>query len=154
MHSGRKIHLHSNDRPFVRTAIQISNVAPAYAPPGRFLLTASLRGIPPGDDAALFAQAHADLRRLWTGDRNALAALDTLQPLAVYRIPYGQFPQPPGVYPTLPDSDPGIPGLRLAGEFTAASSLNAALRSGEKCAAALLVSGVTAERVAAQIPLA
>jgi hypothetical protein len=74
---------------------------------------------------------------MFAGDSVALEALADYRPLALYRIPYGQFAQPPGIYRMLPQNQTDTPGLYLAGEFTAASSLNAAMRSGEKCAAAI-----------------
>jgi phytoene dehydrogenase-like protein len=134
VYSGRKMVLHSNQRPFVRGAVQITNVAPEHAPPGRHLLSASILGVPEGSDDELFARGMADLRRIWAGDGEALDALSGYRPLAIYRIPYGQFAQRPGVYERLPDNDGGEPGLFFAGEFTAASSFNAAMRSGEKAA--------------------
>jgi len=141
VYRGRKILLHANRSPFVNNAAQITNVALEYAPPGKHLLSATVLGITEFPDEILFAKSISDLRRMFAGDKAALAALETYRPLALYRIPYAQFAQPPGVYPTLPDNDSGIPGLFFAGEFTAASSLNAALRSGEKCAAHLLAVG-------------
>ena len=141
LYSGRKILLHANRDAFVLTAIQVTNVAPDYAPAGCHLFSASVLGVPAGDDAALWARADADIRRMFAGDRKALSAWETFRPLRLYRIPYGQFAQPPGVYDTLPDNESGIPGLIFAGEFTAASSFNAAMASGEKAAALLTGAG-------------
>lgn len=137
VYRGRKIVLNSNPRPFLNHVVQITNIAPEFAPAGEHLLSASVLGVPPGDDAALFAQALADLRRIFAGDGAALTALEALRPLAVYRIPYSQFAQPPGIHPTLPDNRTPIPNLFFAAEFTEASSQNAALISGEKAAALL-----------------
>ena len=95
--TGRKVVLHANREPFVRSAMQITNVAPEYAPVGKHLLSASVLGVPDGDDASLFARALFDLRRMWAGDKRALVALADYEPLAIYRIPYGQFAQPPGM---------------------------------------------------------
>jgi len=139
IYRGKKIVLHANREPFVNNCVQISNIAPEQAPPGQHLLCAAILGVPEGrDDETLYARALADVRRMWAGDSAALAALATYKPLALYRIPYAQFAQPPGVHDTLPGNATGEPGLYLAGEFTAASSLNAAMRSGEKCAARVL----------------
>ncbi len=136
----KKIILHANPDPFVNNAVQIDNIAPEYAPPGGHLLSATVLGIPEGNDSALYERALQDLRRMWAGDRRALDALARLTPCALYRIPYAQFAQPVGVYGTLPDSVTATPGLYFAGEFTAASSLNAAIASGEACADAILAS--------------
>ena len=135
---GKKLVLHANQNPFVNNAVQVSNVAPEQAPPGRHLLSATVLGVPAGSDDELFARGLADLRRMFAGDPAALAALAAYQPLRLYRIPYGQFTQPPGVHDTLPDNETGEPGLFFAAEFTAASSFNAAMRSGEKAAARIL----------------
>ena len=138
VYAGKKILLHANHAPIVNNAAQITNIAPEQSPPGKRLFSVSLTGTPEGirngGDAELFALAFADLKRMMAGDRAALDALETYRPLALYRIPYAQFAQLPGIYATLPTNDSKIPGLLFAGEFTAASSLNAALESGETAA--------------------
>jgi phytoene dehydrogenase-like protein len=139
VYRGTKVVLNANPRPFVNNVTQISNVAPEYAPPDRPLLSASVLGVPAADDATLFARGMADLRRMWAGDHAALAALDGYEPLAIYRIPYSQFAQPPGIHPTLPDNSTPISGLYLAGEFTEAASQNASMLSGERAAVAVLL---------------
>lgn len=138
VYAGKKIVLHANRRPVVNNAVQVSNIAPEQAPPGQHLLSATILGVPDGSDDELFARGRADLRRMFAGDAGALSALSACRPLALYRIPYGQFAQPPGVHAALPDNDSGVPGLFFAAEFTAASSFNAAMRSGEKAAARIL----------------
>ena len=60
------------------------------------------------------------------------------RPLAVYRIPYGQFAQPPGVHSRLPENGTQTPGLFLAGEYTEDASINGSMLSGEKSAGAVL----------------
>lgn len=140
VYGGIKVVLNANPRPFLNNVMQITNVAPGYAPAGQHLLSASVLGVPPGEDDHLFAQGLADLRRMFAGDRAALAAVEALRPVALYRIPYSQFAQPPGIHPTLPDNSTPIPHLLFAAEFTEASSQNASLISGEK-AAALLTGG-------------
>ncbi len=138
VYDGKKIVLHANPGAFVNNVAQIDTVAPEYAPPGAHLLSVTVLGIPEGDDSTIYEKSLQDLRRMWAGDRRALAAIRSLSPLAIYRIPYAQFAQPVGIYETLPDSITQTPGLYLAGEFTAASSLNAAIASGEACAKAIL----------------
>jgi phytoene dehydrogenase-like protein len=138
VYAGRKLLLNAEPDAFVNNAVQISNVAPAYAPPGAHLLSATVLGVPPLDDDELFARALADLHRMFAGDAAAQRTLAGYRPLRLYRIPYGQFAQPPGIHPGLPDNTTGRPGLFFAAEFTEASSLNAAMISGEKCAEVLL----------------
>ena len=141
VYNGKKLVLNGNPGPFVNNAVQITNVAPAYAPPGRHLLSASVVGVPEGDDETLFRMARYDLRRMFRGDPRAALALDTYEPLALYRIPYAQFAQPPGIHPHLPGNNTGVTGLYFAAEFTEASSQNAALISGEKAAEAVMEFG-------------
>jgi hypothetical protein len=61
-----------------------------------------------------------------------------LRPLAVYRIPYAQFSQPPGIHRRLPRNQASTPGLVLAGEYTEDSSINGSMLSGEKAAGEVL----------------
>ncbi|MEO5953476.1 MAG: FAD-dependent oxidoreductase, partial [Chloroflexia bacterium] len=138
VYSGAKLVLNANPKPFVNNAVLLTNVAPDYAPPGKHLLSATVVGLPEGDDESIYRQAMADLRKMFAGDAAALDALGGYAPLGLYRIPYGQFPQPPGVHPMLPDNVSGILNLYFASEFTEASSQNAAMISGEKCAELVL----------------
>ncbi len=138
---GKKLLLNAEPDAFVCHAAQVSNVALGYAPPGEHLLSATVLGVPPLDDDELFARALADLRRMFAGDAAAQRALAGYRPLRLYRIPYGQFAQPPGFHASLPDNRTGRPGLFFAAEFTEASSINAAMISGEKCAEAILRAG-------------
>ncbi|HMQ29868.1 MAG TPA: NAD(P)/FAD-dependent oxidoreductase [Chloroflexaceae bacterium] len=141
VYRGKKLLLNAEPDAFVNNAVQISNIALGYAPPGEHLLSATVLSVPPLDDAELLARALADLRRMFAGDAGAQRALDGYRPLRLYRIPYGQFAQPPGIHPGLPDNSSGRPGLFFAAEFTEASSINAAMISGEKCAEAILRAG-------------
>ncbi len=132
----RKILLHAAPDAFVNNAQLLTNVAPEYAPTGQQLLSVTVLGLLPHlDDDELFLRALADLRVMLAGDRRALRALDTYQPLRLYRIAYAQFAQPAGRFKHLPKHRSQQPGLYFAGEFTDASSINAALGSGEQCAA-------------------
>jgi protoporphyrinogen oxidase len=138
VYKGAKLVLNANPRPFVNNAVQITNIAPEYSPPGKHLLSATVVGLHDADDDNLFRKGMADLRRVFQGDDDALAALDDYRSLGLYRIPYSQFAQPPGIHPLLPDNVSGIPQLYFASEFTEASSQNAAMISGEKCASLIL----------------
>jgi phytoene dehydrogenase-like protein len=140
VYDGKKIVLNANHRPFVNNAVQITNVAPEYAPEGRHLLSATVVGLPEAEDESLYRMAMYDIKHMFRGDPAAAHALETYEPLALYRIPYAQFAQPPGIHLHLPDNDTGVPGLYFAAEFTEASSQNAALISGEKAADAVLAS--------------
>ncbi|MCX6368179.1 MAG: NAD(P)/FAD-dependent oxidoreductase [Armatimonadetes bacterium] len=136
--AGRKILLNANCDPVVNQAALLTNTAPEYAPRGEHLLSASVIGIPDQDDDALFAAALTDLRRMFTGDITAQSALATYRPLRAYRIPYAQFAQPKNFWQQLPTNQTTLPKTYFAGEFTAASSINGAMRSGEKAAEEIL----------------
>lgn len=134
LYRGKKILLNAAPDAFVNNAQLLTNVAPEYAPLGRHLLSVTVLGVPPLSDDELFTRALADLRLMFAADKQAQRALDSYTPLRLYRIPYAQFAQPPGVHATLPRNRSGRPGLHFAAEFTEASSINAAMISGEKCA--------------------
>ncbi|WP_309711205.1 FAD-dependent oxidoreductase, partial [Armatimonas sp.] len=135
---GKKFLLNANCDAFLNQAALLTNIAPEYAPPGEHLLSASVIGVPALDDAALFTAALTDLRRMFTGDTAAQSALATYRPLRAYRIPYAQFAQPKNFWQTLPGNKANLPNTYFAGEFTAASSINGAMRSGEKAAEEIL----------------
>ena len=128
--AGKKIVLNAEDGGFVNNAVQISAVAPSYAPRGRHLLSVvALGGFDLPDDE-IYRRGIEDVSR-WYSQVN-------FEPLAVYRVPYAQFAQPPGVHKTLPENRTGIPGLVLAGEYTEDSSINGSMLSGEKAAGEVL----------------
>ncbi|MFC5278795.1 NAD(P)/FAD-dependent oxidoreductase [Halorubrum rubrum] len=111
--------------------VPISEVATEYAPRNRPLLAATFLG-----EAALERDAD-DLRE---STREALSAwypergFESLETVAVDRIPFAQFAQPPGVHATLPDPDDPEGSVVLAGEYTEWSSIQGALESGRAAA--------------------
>ncbi|WP_066414702.1 NAD(P)/FAD-dependent oxidoreductase [Halorubrum aethiopicum] len=113
--------------------VPISEVAPEYAPRNRPLLAATFLG-----ETALELEA-ADLRE---ETREALSAwypergFESLETVAVDRIPFAQFAQPSGVHATLPDPDDPEGPVVLAGEYTEWSSIQGALESGRAAAEA------------------
>ena len=128
--SGKKILLNAEDEPFVNNAVEISNVSEKYAPPGRHLLYAvALTGFDLPDEE-LYRGGIEDLSRQYPDA--------DFRPLALRRIPYGQFAQPPGIHRKLPGNRTWTPGLVLAGEYTEDSSINGSMLSGEKAAEAVL----------------
>ena len=127
---GKKIMLNSEKDSFVNNAVQISNVSPLYAPRGEHLLSVvSLGGFDLSDEE-VFRCGVADVSRWYPG-------LD-LAPLSVYRVPYSQFDQPPGIHRGLPGNRTSTPGLVLAGDYTEDSSINGSMLSGEKAAGEVL----------------
>lgn len=129
----RRLLLNAAPDAFVNEVVQISNVAPEYAPPGQHLLSVTVLGARPEPDAEVEARVRAELAR-WFGER----ALAQQRLLSLSRIAFGQFPQPAGFAETLPQVRSGVPGLYLGGEFTRASSINGAMEAGEAAARAAL----------------
>jgi phytoene dehydrogenase-like protein len=134
LYNSKKIILNANPDAFVNNAVQISNIAPEYSPPGYHLISATVIGIPDMDDNLLLNKGLDDLRLMFAGDSHAIAALNTAKPLAVKRVDYAQFAQPAGIHRQLPANKTGVEGLYFAAEFTEASSINASMISGEKAA--------------------
>jgi Flavin containing amine oxidoreductase len=128
--SGKKILLNAEDGAFVNNAVEMSNISEKYAPPERHLLYAvALTGMDLPDED-LYRRGIEDLSRWYPGA--------DFRPLALRRIPYGQFAQPPGIHSTLPENMTRTQGLVLAGEYTEDSSINGSMLSGEKAARAVI----------------
>jgi hypothetical protein len=124
--SGKKILLNAEDGAFVNNAVEISNVSEKYAPQGRHLLYAvALTGFDLPDEK-IYRRGIEDLSG-WYPEAD-------FRPIALRRIPYGQFAQPPGIHRSLPENRTQTTGLVLAGEYTEDSSINGSMLSGEKAA--------------------
>ena len=133
LESQPRLQLNARPTGWLNQVLWLDQVFPERVPVGGGgLLIASLWGIPEGDDAALADLARRELRE-WYGD-----AADTLELLAVDRIPHVQYPQPAGYGDTLPGHATPLPGVLLASEVTSLSGIQGALESGEKAAAAIL----------------
>jgi phytoene dehydrogenase-like protein len=133
LYSGPKLLLNANKDAFVNNAVQISNVSPAYAPKGQHLLSVTVLGTPEMSDVELAARCREELRTWFPGKD-----LAKLRPLATYRIPFAQFREPPGSFEQLPANTTATAGLFLAGEYTASSSIQGAMLSGERAAQAVI----------------
>ncbi len=143
LYSRRLLVLPAGRGRLVRDFSQVSNIAPEYAPVGQHLLSATvldspeIRGIERelrADDAAVSAAAQREIAEIFP------EAETSLQPLAVIRIRYGQRPQPAGFARGLhPAPAPTrFENVFLAGDQTAANSIQTAMTSGERAARALL----------------
>jgi len=132
LHPEKAILLNANGDLFINNLIQISNVAPEYAPAGQHLLSCSIIALPELSDEQIVARAREDLARIFG------SAANEVRPLRVIRIPFGQFAQPPGQQSSLPANYTGTPGLYLAGEYTSFASINGAISSGERAARAVI----------------
>lgn len=107
----------------------LSEVQPAYAPPGRHLLAAQVIGHEEMDTHELSERARLDVATMLQDAPGSWQVID------VIRTPRAQFAQPPGIYRRLPANVTAVAGLTLAGEATVDSSYNGAVLSGETAAA-------------------
>ena len=112
--------------------VPVSTIAPEFSPDGRELLSATFLGLPEESDEEL-AETVVETLQQWYPDRN----FAPLEHLHTDRIEFAQFAQPPGVFDTLPTTRTDEGSVYLAGDFTEASSLNAAMESGRKAALAV-----------------
>ncbi|MFB6075335.1 MAG: NAD(P)/FAD-dependent oxidoreductase [Haloarculaceae archaeon] len=129
---GKRIVLNAaGDRP--NQVAHLSAVAPEYAPDGQELFSATFLGERDETDDELFA-AVRDAFASWYPE----ARVAGLEPLAVDRVPFAQFPQPPGFRETLPAVDAPDGPVVLAGDYTRWSSIQGALESGRVAASELL----------------
>jgi phytoene dehydrogenase-like protein len=127
---GRKISLNADEGGFLNNVAEVSSVSAPYAPERRGLVSAvSLSGLDL-PDREIYERGLRELRE-WHPEAE-------LEPLAVYRIPYAQFDQPPGIHDALPPNRTETPGLFVAGEYTKDSSINGSMLSGETAALEVL----------------
>jgi hypothetical protein len=124
--SGKKIILNAGDAGFVNNAVQINNISPLCAlSEQRLLSVVALNGFDLPDEE-IYRRGVEEVTR-WYPEAN-------LEPLAIYRVPYAQFAQPPDIHQKLPKNRTQTPRLFLAGEYTEDSSINGSMFSGEKVA--------------------
>lgn len=129
----RKILLNADPAAYVNNAVLLTNIAPTYAPPRKHLLSVTVPGSPAEDDE-MIAQRSLEEIGGWFPEHD----MRHWQLLAVYRIPFAQFAQPPGIYDEMPDNRTRVEGLYLAGEYTKSSSIQGAMHSGEHAAREIL----------------
>ena len=113
--------------PVLNVAV-MSNIAPSYAPGGGHVIAAALPGVVEGDLEAL---ARRQLRGWWGSQ------VDGWQALATYRIHHGQPAQPAPFSPRKSLST-GVEGVFVCGDHRDTASIQGALFSGRRCAAAVL----------------
>lgn len=118
----------------VSHAITISNVAPSYAPPGESLTAATVLGASAVlDEIELIPRVRKDLFGM--GNQRAT---ETAELLAVWRVPYSQYAQPPGALGRRVKPETAAHGLFLASELGHSSSLEGAARGGIAAAEAVM----------------
>lgn len=132
LYEGRKIVLNPDPHGFLNECVQLTNVAPTYAPRGQHLVSCTTLTKEALTDAELEWRSRAELES-WFGTPAVRLRL-----LAVYRVPRSQFPQPPGFTARRPTVQASTPGLYLAGEYLHSSSIQGALASGIQAARAIL----------------
>ena len=141
---GRALWLNADAAATISHAVTITDVAPDYdRRPSyqRALLAATALGDAAAlDDDQLDAAARRDIALLAraTGPQQATNPARALTRLAIFRVPYAQFAQPPGWRDARPTISCGIPGLWRASEELHSSSLEGAARGGRDAARALL----------------
>ena len=136
---GKALWLNANENAVISHAVTLTDVAPEYAPAGTALIAATAVG-----DAAHHADHALDLSARAEIAQMARAAGHSfdgeMNRLAVWRVPYAQFAQPPGIFSALPSVRCALPGLWRASEVLHSSSLEGAARGGREAARAVLAS--------------
>ena len=120
--------LDGENRGPVNSLVVMSNAAPAYAPAGKHLVSASVVGLRAEDDAALDRLARAQLAD-WFGPDVA-----AWRPLRVYRIPHSLPDQTAGKLDPWQRPVRVRPGLYVCGDHRDNGSIDGAMTSGFRAA--------------------
>ncbi len=140
--AGDALWLNASPDATVSHAITITNVAPSYAPCGESLTAATILGASAVlEDTELVKRVRVDLATM-SGNREAAAA----ELLAVWRVPYSQYAQPPGSMRRRTSPATSVRGLFVASEIGHTSSLEGAARGGIAAAEAVIRSGPATQR--------
>ncbi len=132
--SGDALWLNASPDATVSHAITISNVAPSYAPHGTSLTAATILGASAVlDDVELVKRVRTDLQAMGGKVETASAEL-----LAIWRVPYSQYAQPPGSTGRRVAATTTAHGLFVASEIGHTSSLEGAARGGIAAAVAVM----------------
>ncbi|RYG49808.1 FAD-dependent oxidoreductase [bacterium] len=125
---GSYLVLNGTGEGLVNSVAPITNAQPAYAPPGRHLVSASILTSDSVDETLV----RAELRHWFPEGR-----VDAWELLRTDRIPYAQTVQPAGFRDRRPSVQTAMPGVFRAGEATENASIDGALLSGLKAAEAV-----------------
>jgi phytoene dehydrogenase-like protein len=120
----------ADDRP--NQVAPMSEAAPEYAPEGQQLLSATFLGSQAADDTTLLEEVREALSSWYPENQ-----FTNLERVAVDRVDVAQFAQPPGFRASLPDVDDPAGAVYLAGDYTRWSSIQGAMESGRRAAAAV-----------------
>ncbi len=130
---GKRLIVDATGHLLVNHVAPLSVVAPSYAPSRQHLLAAVVIGRgQESDDDTIAQHASRDVATMLGHDPTDWSVI------AVSRIPFSQYAQPPGIYQRLPSALTTVSGLFLAGEATVDSSTNGAMLSGEVAARAVM----------------
>ena len=116
----------------VNSVAVMSNVSPAYAPPGKALISAAVIGIPDEDDSTLDSQARQQLEG-WFG-----VAVQSWRLLRVDRIPHSLPDQTAGKLEPWQRPVRLRPGLYVCGDHRDNASIDGAMTSGFRTAQAVM----------------
>ncbi|QFU83285.1 NAD(P)/FAD-dependent oxidoreductase [Natronorubrum aibiense] len=133
LETGKRLLLNAVDDDAPNHVVPHSAVAPAYAPDGSTLISATYLGEPDHDETQLAERTRLALEA-WYPDQR----LDGLEMLRTDRIEFAQFDQPPGIHDRLPDARDLEGSVYLAGDYTRWSSIQGAMESGREAAQAVL----------------
>lgn len=130
--SGRRLVLSAEPGPINSLCVP-SDLAPAYAPPGRALVSVTVLGLPADEDATLEQAVRTQCGRWFSA-----ATVEQWRHLRTYRIRWGQPDQnPPALEPvSKPVRLEG--GLYVAGDHRETASIHGALVAGRRAADAIL----------------
>ena len=130
---GRALWLNADRNAVVSHAVTMTEVAPEYAPAGHHLLAATAVGrAAEHEDRTLADGALKELKRLRG------SSLPDLELVAIVRVAYAQYPQPPHFIAHRPSVETTVRGLWVGGEAVHSSSLEGAARGGRDAARAVL----------------
>lgn len=113
--------------------VDLSAVAPEYAPDDTTLLSVTFLGERAESDAELAELTHEALAAWYP--EHSFADLELVR---TERVPFAQFDQPPGFRESLPGVRTPESPVYLAGDYTGWSSINAAMESGRRAATAVV----------------
>lgn len=123
--------LNGTGKGIVNSISPSSMAQPAYAPPGRGLLGATVVGNRDEADEDLIAQVITEVEAL-------APEAGVKRVLACQRIPESHLKDPPGFSRDRPGVETSFPGVFLAGEITTNTSLDGAAASGMRAARKVL----------------
>jgi hypothetical protein len=133
---GKALWLNAEPNAVISHAVTMTDVAPEYAAGQQLLVATALGDAANLSDDQLDTAARREIAAMAaaSGDR----AATTLTRLAIWRVPYAQFAQPPGWRDQRPTIACGLPGLWRASEVLHSSSLEGAARGGQMAARAII----------------